>query len=259
MNSLKSRVEKLEQHQFASRPRHSAQFDYDAGTIYCGMLYLDATMYPSYDRVEPTEVYARGKELHEKRYGPIVPAHLDSHLKRSTLASIEFEFVFDREPRVGDILLFEHVATLHAPQVNAYYFGEFIEAWHRQLSHLECPLRFEDGTLFKRLMPECRMQDARWKPDLSIESDEKWRSLECEMNRKLGLSTGHADEGLALTFLGVPAVDGKHECRPATSEELKAPEIEFEQLCSTGFTHEQMSAKHWRLKTNEILITVFGN
>jgi len=107
MNSLKSRVEKLEQHQFASRSGHSAQFDYDAGTIYCGMLYLDATMYPSYDRVEPTEVYGRGKELHEKRYGPIVPAHLDSHLKRSTLASIAFEFVFDREPRVCDILRFE--------------------------------------------------------------------------------------------------------------------------------------------------------
>ena len=41
MSSLKSRVEKLEQHQFASLPEHSAQFDYDAGTIYRGMLYLD--------------------------------------------------------------------------------------------------------------------------------------------------------------------------------------------------------------------------
>jgi len=258
MNSLKSRVEKLEQHQFASRSGHSAQFDYDAGTIYCGMLYLDATMYPSYDRVEPTEVYARGKELHEKRYGPIVPAHLDSHLKRSTLASIAFEFVFDREPRVCDILRFEHVTTLLAPQANAFYFGESIEAWHRQLSHLECPLRFEDGTLFKRLMPERRLQDARWEQDSSIGPEQKWWGIECEMNRRLGMSTIQAEEGLALTFLGVSAVDGKHECRPATSEELKAPEIEFEQLCSTGFTHEQMSAKHWRLKTNEILITGFG-
>lgn len=151
MNSLERRVEKLEQHQFAPRAGRSAQFDYDAGTIYRATPYLSATVY-SYDKIKSAGIYDRGRELHEKRYGPIVPAYLDPHLKRSTLASIEFEFVFDREPKVGDILRFEHVATLHAAEVNAYYFGEFIAAWHRQLSHLECPLRFEDGTLFKRLM-----------------------------------------------------------------------------------------------------------
>jgi hypothetical protein len=241
-----------------SRPGHSAQFDYDAGTIYRGTCYLDATMYLSYDKVAPTELYARGKELHEKRYGPIIPAYLDSHLKRSTLASIEFEFVFDREPRVVDILHFAQVATLRAPEANAYYFGEFIAAWNLHLSHLECPLKFGDGTLFKRLMPERRMQEARWKPDSSIEPDEKWWGIECEMNRRLGLSTLHAEEGLAVTFLGVSAVDGEHECRPATAVELIAPEIEFEQLCRNGFTYEQMSATHWHFKMNEILITVFG-
>jgi len=102
------------------------------------------------------------------------------------------------------------------------------------------------------------MQDMRWKPDLSVEPHEKWWALECEMNRKLGLSTIDADEGLALRFVGVSDVDGKHECRPATAAELRATratEIEFEQLC----THEQTSAKQWRLKTHEILITVFGH
>jgi len=257
MNSLERRVEKLEQHQFAPRAGRSAQFDYDAGTIYRATPYLGATVY-SYDKIKSAGIYDRGRELHEKRYGPIVPAYLDPHLKRSTLASIEFEFVFDREPKVGDILRFEHVATLHAAEVNAYYFGEFIAAWHRQLSHLECPLRFEDGTLFKRLMPERRLQDARWEQDSSIGPEQKWCGIECEMNRRVGMSTLHAEEGLTLTFLGLSAVDGKHECRPATSEELKTPEIEFEKLCSTGFTHEQMSAKHWRLKTSEILIEVFG-
>jgi hypothetical protein len=257
MESLRRRVEKLERQQFAPGATYSAQFDDDALTIYRGMPYLDATMFPSYDKVQPTEIYARGKELHEKRYGPIIPAYLDSHLKQSTLASIEFEFVFGREPRAGDILRFQHVATLHAPQASAYYFGEFIEAWHRQLSRFECPLRFEEGTLFKRWIPEHRLQDARWEQDSSIEPDEKWWGIECEMNRRLGRSTLDAEEGLALTFLGVSGVDGKHECRPATAEELRAPEDEFEQLCSTGFTQEQMSAKHWRLKTSEILIEVF--
>jgi hypothetical protein len=258
MCSLKRRVEKLEEQSISPRVHHSGQFDSDVIFIYRGMPYLCGRTYPSYREVEPTEVYIRGKELHEKRYGPIIPAYLDSHLKRSTLASIEFEFVFGREPRVGDILRFEHVASMHAPQANVYSFGEFIEAWHRQLSHLECPLRFEDGTLFKRLMPERRMQDVRWEPDSNIEPVEKWWGIECEINRRLGLSTLDRDEGLALTFVRVSAVDGKHECRPSTSEELRAPDDEFGELCRTGFTHEQMSAKHWRLKMNETLITVFG-
>jgi hypothetical protein len=102
------------------------------------------------------------------------------------------------------------------------------------------------------------MQDARWKQDSSIGSEEKWWAIECDLNRRLGLSTLRMEEGLALTFLGVSAADGKHECRPATEEELKTPETEFEQLCNSGFTYEQISAKHWRLKTHEILITVFG-
>ena len=177
------------------------QFDYDAGTIYRATPYLSATVY-SYDKIKSAGIYDRGRELHEKRYGPIVPAYLDPHLKRSTLASIEFEFVFDREPKVGDILRFEHVATLHAAEVNAYYFGEFIAAWHRQLSHLECPLRFEDGTLFKRLMPERRLQDARWEQDSSIRPEQKWCGIGSEMNRRLGMSTLHAEEGLTLTLIG---------------------------------------------------------
>ena len=258
METLRRRVEKLERVQFAPRSAYPAQFDHDALTIYRGMLYLDGTIFPSYDEVEPTVIYGHGRELHEERYGPIVPAHLDPHLKRSTLASIEFEFVFGREPTVGDILRFANVATLHAPQANAYYFGEFIAAWHRQLSHLECPLKFEDGALFKRLMPERRMQQGRWEQDHSIEYQEKWWGIECEMNRRLGVSTRHGVAGLALTFLGVSAADGKHECRPATELELKTHETEFEQLCKVGFTHEQMTAKHWGLKKHEILITVFG-
>ena len=195
---------------------------------------------------------------HEERYGPIIPAHLDAHLKRCTLASAEFEFVFEREPEAGDLLRFEHVGMLHSPQVNEFYFCEFIAAWGRQLSHLDCPLRFEEGALFKRLMPERRMQDERWVQDPSIGSEERWWGIECDMNPRLGVSTLHVEEGLALMFLDVSAADGKHECRPATKEELKTPETEFEQLCNSGFTHEQISAKHWRLKTREILITVFG-
>jgi len=92
----------------------------------------------------------------------------------------------------------------------------------------------------------------------SIGPEQKWWGIETEMNRRLGMSTLDAEEGLALTFLRLSAVDGKYECRPGTAEELRAPDIEFEQLCRNGFTHEQFAAKHWHFKLNEILITVFG-
>ena len=121
----------------------------------------------------PTEIYSRGRELHQKRCGPIIPAHLDPHLKRCTLASVEFEFVFDREPQAGDLLRSEDLAALHAPEANTFYFSEFITAWGRQLSHLACPLILEDGALFRRLVPERRTADPRWVRDLSIEFQEK--------------------------------------------------------------------------------------
>jgi len=223
------------------------------------MPYLNGTTFPSYDKVQPTEIYARGRELHEKRYGRIIPAHLDPHIKRCTLASAEFEFVFEREPEAGDLLRFEHVGALHSPQVNAFYFCEFIAAWERQLSHLDCPLKFEEDALFKRVPPEHRMEDARWVQDPSIEPAEKWWGIEGEVNRRLGVSTLMTDTVIAVVFLGVSATDGKHQCRPATKEEMQQSETEeFKQLCSSGVTKEQISAKHWRLRTHEVLITVFG-
>ena len=259
MANLKRRVEELERRQLAPGGSYSAQFDDDALTIYRGMPYLNGTTFPSYDKVQPTEIYARGRELHEKRYGRIIPAHLDPHLKRCTLASAEFEFVFEREPEAGDLLRFEHVGALHSPQVNAFYFCEFIAAWERQLSHLDCPLKFEEDALFKRVPPEHRMEDARWVQDPSIEPAEKWWGIEGEVNRRLGVSTLMTDTVIAVVFLGVSATDGKHQCRPATKEEMQRSETEeFKQLCSSGVTKEQMSAKHWRLRTHEVLITVFG-
>src|SRR3982074_298259 len=72
----------------APRLSQSVQFDEDADVVYRIVCeYFDATMDPTYHEVEPTEVYARGKELHDSRHGPIIPFHLDEHAKRSTFAS----------------------------------------------------------------------------------------------------------------------------------------------------------------------------
>jgi hypothetical protein len=72
------------------------------------------------------------------------------------------------------------------------------------------------------------------------------------------IGVNHSEAGHEYRSLAEIPAEGGTERPLSTSEELKAPEIEFEKLCSTGFTHEQMSAKHWRLKTSEILIEVFG-
>ncbi len=115
MANLKRRVEELER-QLVQRPSYSIQFDEDALAIYNSMAYLDATLAPTYHDVEPTPAYARGRELRDARYGPIIPAYLDEHIKRYTRASGEFELAFGREPNAGNMLRYEHVALMHTAQ-----------------------------------------------------------------------------------------------------------------------------------------------
>jgi hypothetical protein len=100
----------------APRIAPATQFDEDALAIYSAMSYLDATMAPTYHDVEPTTAYIRGQELRDAVYGPIIPAHLDEHLKRYTRASGEFELAFGREPKAGDVLRYEHVALMHSSE-----------------------------------------------------------------------------------------------------------------------------------------------
>ena len=86
-------------------------------------------------------------------------------------------------------------------------------------------------------MPERRMQDARWVQDSSIASDEKWWGIECEINWSLGESTLVADTGMAIVFLGLSAANGKHRCRPATKEEMMAPETDESSTFATLELH----------------------
>jgi hypothetical protein len=76
----------------------------DALTIYVATAYLDATVQPNSLVLEPTNVQSRGEAVRNRLYGPIIPAHLDEHIKRYTRASGEFELAFGREPKAGDTL-----------------------------------------------------------------------------------------------------------------------------------------------------------
>jgi hypothetical protein len=223
------------------------QFDEDAYEIYCAVCgYFDATMDPTYHEVEPTEIYARGRELHERRHGPIIPFHLNDHAKRSTDASREFELAFGREPETGEMLRCYHVGIMHNPELNSLRLGPLVEAWKRQLPHLKCPLKFENDRLFKRLT------SGNWEEDITIQSQAKWWGVECDV---FGRSSGEWAYGRTphlwqepdprpldrmptiggVVFLGT--VGGKHKCRPATKEELQRPETDElfrEILCGEG-------------------------
>jgi len=230
MATLKHRIEELERIQLSPRPRFSRQFDDDALAIYNFMSYLNATMEPSYHDVEPTAIYARGQALRDRLYGPIIPCHLDAHHKRRTRASGEFELAFGREPKEGDILRCQHVALMHSPENHSIHFGKLIEAWQRQLPQLTCPLRFEGERLFRRLRPERRGEESKWEENPGIQWVKRWLAIpEVFPNSDIEAS----EPILALVFLGV--VGGRHQCRPATAEELRRPDPEMPIKEPTGF------------------------
>jgi hypothetical protein len=113
---LLKRLERAEEAAKALSPLQLTPFDQDALAIYSAMAYLDATMLPTYDEVEPTAVYMRGRELRNALYGPVIPANLNAHLKRYTRVSGEFELAFGREPKAGDVLRYEDVARMHSSE-----------------------------------------------------------------------------------------------------------------------------------------------
>jgi hypothetical protein len=222
MRTLKGRIEELERLQLSPEPRFSRQFDDDALAIYNCTAYLNARMGPSYHDVEATAIYARGQALRDRLYGPIIPCHLDAHHKRRTRASGEFELAFGREPKEGDILRCQHVALMHSPENHSIHFGKLIGAWQRQIPQLTCPLRFEGERLFRRLRPERRGEEAKWEEYPGIQWVKRWFAIpEVFANSAIGAS----GPVLAVTFLG--AAGGRHECRPATAQELQRPDLEL--------------------------------
>ena len=248
MANLKRRVEQLERRQLALRPSHSTQFDKDALAIYNAMPYLNARMTPTYDEVEPTAIYRRGRELRNKLYGPIIPAADDPHIKRYTRESGEFELAFGREPNAGDMLRYEHLALMHSTENYSRHFGRIIEAWERQLPGLTCPLKFEDGRLFRRLVPERRGEAPNWEEDDGIQPEVRWLTIdEVIVNTQIEAETMLTIP--ALVFVGVVGV--KHQCRPATDAELQRAETESPIKEPTGFMYG-------RQRFCELLVEVMG-
>jgi hypothetical protein len=122
--------------------------DLDALVLYAGAVYLDARMKPNYRELEASAAYQRGAELCRLRRGPTLLAHLDQHLVRSSVASLEFEAVNGREPKAGEVLSYEDLATDRSVE----FFAAFINAWERCLPNLVCPLKLQDGVPYFRTL-----------------------------------------------------------------------------------------------------------
>ena len=176
-----------------------SQDDRDALVLYQRACYLTTRM-EGQVQLEGTPVYARGRELSEAMYGPVVPAHLDPHYKRSTGASLKFEGLYGREPVAGDRLRRSDVERDRERYRSRV--GVFIEAWQRQIPEAICPLKIEDGDLY------CRELLIGWRKGMPWGQEDWWEDLAYE----LGVSRSEMQRIVAVVFLGV--IDGQHRCRP---------------------------------------------
>lgn len=182
---------------------------------------LHGRTYPHWSILSATSIGIRGKELRDKICGPIVPLHEDPAYSRRTDASGEFQHCFYREPRAGDLLRWEHVRVMYGPEMRASELLPQIEAWHRQLPDLPCPIKVLDGYVLKRA------RDGSWFEDDSPTWFDHWDKVENEANaarEDANLQLASDSVVLGVTFLGV--VSGKHRCRPATDGELRQPETD---------------------------------
>ncbi len=203
-----------------TRKNTLCQDDEDALVLCYATVHLPSSIEPCYADLEATAAYRRGMELHKSRHGEIVPADFSKHIERSTRTSLEFEYVFGREPKNGDVLTFEHVQVVRGTDALKKIFGPLIEAWQRQIPDLICPYKFEGDRLFRHLRKgACRScngiaaTEGGWHEAIDEGPEWNWREVEKELK---GWKCPQRLEDIptipAIMFLGV--VDGKHACRP---------------------------------------------
>jgi hypothetical protein len=174
-------------------------------------------MKPNYRELEATAAYQRSAELCRLRRGPTELAHLDQHLERSSIASLEFEAVHGREPKAGDLLNYDDLAKDQSSE----FFAAFIDAWRRRLPGLVCPLKLEGCDLYFRTLSDDSSEVWLQKTDAGPQT--RWGAVQRDA---AGNESGTPEEMpavLAVWFQGVG--NGKHRCRPVAGHLIAAPRI----------------------------------
>ena len=126
-----------------SRQPKLTQDEEDCLWLYCGAGRLHGQMTPDWRGLEGTPAYKRGSELSAALYGPVIPAHENPPRLRSNLASLAFEQLHAREPIAGDVLRRSDWENYHAREL--LEIARFVDAWHRQIPELLCPLDIQGG------------------------------------------------------------------------------------------------------------------
>jgi hypothetical protein len=99
-------------------------------------------------------------------------------------------------------------------------------------------------------MPERRDGEAEWEEDLTIQPQERWLSIpEVIANTALDPDSNAVLTTSAIVFLGV--LGAKHQCRPATDEELQ-------QLATESPIKAPAFFNYGRQRFCDVLIEVFG-
>jgi hypothetical protein len=106
-------------------------------------------------------------------------------------------------------------------------------------------LKYEDGRLFRRLTPSTRGEEPKWEEDVRIQPEERWLAIQ-RVRENTDFETGETISG--LVFIGV--LGHKHQCRPATNEEMQQPEAELIRE-PTAFMYAQQ-------RFSEVLVEVLG-
>ncbi len=127
------------------------------------------------------------------------------------------------------MLRYADVKRAHCRELIEFQYGTFIDAWKRQLADMPCPLRLENGKLFRRMSQKCNSCPPRprtpadpgfdWEEATDVQPEAHWRAVEIDAFRVFakehGITTlATLPHTSAVVFLGV--VDGRHCCRPAT-------------------------------------------
>ena len=148
--------------------------------------------------------YQRSAELCRLRRGAILLAHLDQHLERSSIASLEFERVNGREPKAGDLLSNDDVAR----DQSAEFFAAFINAWNRRLPGLVCPLKLQDGLAYFRTLGDDSSEI--WQQRTRAGTQARWSAVQRDAAGTESDTREDMPTVPGVRFLGV--VYGRHRC-----------------------------------------------
>lgn len=118
----------------------------------------------------------------------------------------------------ADVLRYEEVEELHAPEMYERKFRLFREAWERRLPEFPCPLKFQNGKLYLR----SSQSEEAWIEDEKhwVEPRWIWREIEAEASSPQDVPWPPEPPGIRAVMF-VQDEDGNHRTKALNTAEHK--------------------------------------